>query len=169
MKRKRKHLKTSPQICMWTHMHKTSQINWGPSIRRQFFSSLLGIQCCPSLLILQATAVIRAAPFPLPSSDLWKVTWHCGAKSCSVSCMMLAKLQGTWVRKEHKKGLVLEVVNTLRCRNNVTSWVKDESRTSTIFHKDRRDTLPDEGQLYITINWIFKICSAVLCSHNYLN
>lgn len=50
--------------------------------------------CSACLLNLQATAVIRAAPFPLPSSDLWNVTWHCGAKSCKVSCIILEKLEG---------------------------------------------------------------------------
>ncbi|TNN77539.1 hypothetical protein EYF80_012129 [Liparis tanakae] len=59
------------------------------------------IQCWPSLFILQATAVISAAPFPLPSSDLWKVTWHCGAKSCIVSCMMLEKLKEEGGRKRN--------------------------------------------------------------------
>lgn len=60
-------------------------------------------QCCPSLCILQATAVISAAPFPLPSSDLWNATWHWGAKSCSVSCMILEKLHN----EEEKRWLQL--------------------------------------------------------------
>lgn len=59
-------------------------------------------QCWPSLWTLQATAVIRAAPFPLPSSDFRKVTWHCGAKSCKVSCMMMEKLWEKWKRTQNR-------------------------------------------------------------------
>lgn len=46
--------------------------------------------CC---LSRQPTAVMRAAPFPLPSSDSRKVTSHCGASSFTVWCMILEKLE----------------------------------------------------------------------------
>lgn len=51
----------------------------------------------------QATAVMSAAPFPLPSSDCRKDTSHFGARSFTVSCMTLAKLEkvGGRHRKNH--------------------------------------------------------------------
>lgn len=53
----------------------------------------LRLYLCPASRMRQATAVIRAAPFPLPSSDSRKDTSHLGARSFTVSCMTLAKLE----------------------------------------------------------------------------
>ncbi|TNN52648.1 hypothetical protein EYF80_037158 [Liparis tanakae] len=47
---------------------------------------------CSSDLTRQPTAVMRAAPFPLPSSDSRKLTLHWGASSFTVWCMNLEKL-----------------------------------------------------------------------------
>lgn len=57
-----------------------------------FLSAVTGIQRCSSPFILHATAVISAAPLPLPSSDWRNLTSHCGARSRNVSCMTLEKL-----------------------------------------------------------------------------
>lgn len=40
-----------------------------------------------------ATAVMRAAPFPLPSSDGRKVTLHCGARALVVCWRTMEKLE----------------------------------------------------------------------------
>lgn len=53
---------------------------------------------CPASRIRHATAVMSAAPLPLPSSDWRKVTSHFGDSCFTVSCMMEAKLQ--WVKEE---------------------------------------------------------------------
>jgi hypothetical protein len=45
---------------------------------------------------------MRAAPFPLPSSDSRKDTSHLGAKSFTVSCMTLAKLEKTGEKHREK-------------------------------------------------------------------
>ena len=52
-------------------------------------------QCCcwrSSSLWRQPTAVMRAAPLPLPSSESRKVTSHLGASSFTDCCMILEKL-----------------------------------------------------------------------------
>ena len=49
----------------------------------------------PASRIRQATAVMSAAPLPLPSSDWRKVTSHLGDSCFTVSCMMVEKLWGT--------------------------------------------------------------------------
>lgn len=49
---------------------------------------------CPASRMRQATAVMSAAPLPLPSSDCRKVTSHLGDNCFTVSCMTLEKLQG---------------------------------------------------------------------------
>lgn len=50
-------------------------------------------QCWPASRNRHATAVIRAAPFPLPSSDWRKDTSHLGESCFTVSCITLEKLQ----------------------------------------------------------------------------
>jgi len=55
--------------------------------RRDVFYLLLS-----SCLRRQPTAVMRAAPFPLPSSDSRKLTLHWGASSFTVWCMNFEKL-----------------------------------------------------------------------------
>ncbi|KAG9344357.1 hypothetical protein JZ751_011026 [Albula glossodonta] len=61
---------------------------------QQESSGLAGWMCqfCSCWRIRQPTAVIRAAPFPLPSSDSRKLTLHFGASSFTVWCMILEKL-----------------------------------------------------------------------------
>lgn len=54
-----------------------------------FFWFYLLFSCSRSL---QPTAVMSAAPFPLPSSDSRKLTEQCGASSFTVCCMILEKL-----------------------------------------------------------------------------
>lgn len=49
---------------------------------------------CPASRMRQATAVMSAAPLPLPSSDCRKVTSHLGDNCFTVSCMTVEKLQG---------------------------------------------------------------------------
>lgn len=49
----------------------------------------------PASRIRQATAVMSAAPLPLPSSDWRKVTSHFGDNCFTVSCMTVEKLRGT--------------------------------------------------------------------------
>lgn len=66
-----------------------------------------------SLLILQATAVMRAAPLPLPSSDWRKVTWHWGARSCSVSCMILEKLHRGDKKRPSQRWPLARSANTI--------------------------------------------------------
>lgn len=53
-------------------------------------------QCCcaSSSLWRQPTAVMRAAPFPLPSSESRKFTSHLGARSFTVCWKMREKLRG---------------------------------------------------------------------------
>lgn len=46
---------------------------------------------CPASRIRHATAVMSAAPLPLPSSDWRKVTSHFGVSCFTVSCMMEEK------------------------------------------------------------------------------
>lgn len=48
----------------------------------------------PASRMRQATAVMSAAPLPLPSSDCRKVTSHLGDSCFTVSCMTVEKLQG---------------------------------------------------------------------------
>lgn len=48
---------------------------------------------CPASRMRQATAVISAAPLPLPSSDCRKVTSHLGDSCFTVSCRTVEKLQ----------------------------------------------------------------------------
>lgn len=48
----------------------------------------------PASRMRQATAVMSAAPLPLPSSDCRKVTSHFGDSCFTVSCMTVEKLQG---------------------------------------------------------------------------
>lgn len=52
-----------------------------------------GVQFCSASRSLHPTAVMSAAPFPLPSSDSRKVTSQLGARSLTVWCMILEKLQ----------------------------------------------------------------------------
>lgn len=56
-------------------------------------SPSLADQCWPASRIRHATAVISAAPFPLPSSDWRKVTSHLGESSLTVSCITEEKLK----------------------------------------------------------------------------
>lgn len=65
---------------------------WNDFISRFYFR--------PILCNLFATAVMRAAPFPLPSSESMNVTSHWGASSLTVSCRTLEKLKGK-KKKEH--------------------------------------------------------------------
>lgn len=58
--------------------------NWGWDCRVQF---------CSASRSLHPTAVMSAAPFPLPSSDSRKVTSQLGARSLTVWCMILEKLR----------------------------------------------------------------------------
>lgn len=51
-----------------------------------------GVQFCSASRSLHPTAVMSAAPFPLPSSDSRKVTSQLGARSLTVWCMILEKL-----------------------------------------------------------------------------
>lgn len=46
---------------------------------------------CPASRMRQATAVMSAAPLPLPSSDCRKVTSHLGDNCFTVSCMTVEK------------------------------------------------------------------------------
>lgn len=107
------HLKTPPSQCqlqrlqtqilkhILTHLYTGG---WKKNIKNIYIHDItaaFGIYCCPSFLTLQATAVISAAPFPLPSSDFRNVTSHCGAKSRSVSCIMAEKLNKQ--RKERER------------------------------------------------------------------
>lgn len=46
---------------------------------------------CPASRMRQATAVMSAAPLPLPSSDCRKVTSHLGDSCFTVSCMTVEK------------------------------------------------------------------------------
>ena len=67
----------------------------------------VGVQCFAASLILQATAVISAAPFPLPSSDCRKLTSQPGARSSTVSRRIPEKLEGERKRgreEERKRG-----------------------------------------------------------------
>lgn len=50
------------------------------------------VQFCSASRSLHPTAVMSAAPFPLPSSDSRKVTSQLGARSLTVWCMILEKL-----------------------------------------------------------------------------
>ena len=52
-----------------------------------------GVQFCSASRSLHPTAVMSAAPFPLPSSDSRKVTSQLGARSLTVWCMILEKLR----------------------------------------------------------------------------
>lgn len=63
-------------------MRNTRQ-NWGQDC---------GVQFCSASRSLHPTAVMSAAPFPLPSSDSRKVTSQLGARSLTVWCMILEKL-----------------------------------------------------------------------------
>lgn len=111
------HLKTPPfpisatkitNTNLKTHSYTPLHWGWKKNIKNIYIyitihdiTAAFGIYCCPSFLTLQATAVISAAPFPLPSSDFRNVTSHCGAKSRSVSCIMAEKLNKQ--RKERER------------------------------------------------------------------
>lgn len=64
---------------------------------------------CPTLCNLFATAVMRAAPFPLPSSESMKLTSHWGASSFTVSCRILEKLEGKGKKNRIFKQLLSEL------------------------------------------------------------
>lgn len=51
------------------------------------------VQLCSASRSRQPTAVMRAAPLPLPSSESRNVTSHLGARSFTVWCMTFEKLQ----------------------------------------------------------------------------
>lgn len=70
-----------------------SQLKAGERGARGRPCRLRGLYRCPASRMRQATAVMRAAPFPLPSSDSRKDTSHLGARSFTVACMTLAKLE----------------------------------------------------------------------------
>lgn len=53
------------------------------------------VQLCSASRSLHPTAVMRAAPLPLPSSERRNVTSHLGASSFTVWCMNFEKLQKT--------------------------------------------------------------------------
>lgn len=76
---------------------------------------------CPASRMRQATAVMRAAPFPLPSSDSRKDTSHFGARSFTVACMTLAKLEKLGGR-HRKNTLVMSDLCPQRWDSMKWSW-----------------------------------------------
>lgn len=74
-----------------------------------------------SCLSRHPTAVMSAAPLPLPSSDSRKLTLHWGASSFTVWCMILEKLDRG---KRFDRMLKSEVMNIRKTRetDSLTFW-----------------------------------------------
>lgn len=90
----------------------------GPSLRSSYFP----FSACCNLL---ATAVIRAAPFPLPSSDSMNVTSHRGASSFTVSCNIQEKL---WKRKK-------SIISTYTWNQHIHNWCQSSLFLAACFSK----------------------------------
>lgn len=117
------------------------------------------VQCSASRS-LHPTAVMRAAPLPLPSSERRNVTSHFGAKSLTVWCITLEKL---WKKrnKEVKKISLLFYkrqyyyrILTLRIHSDC---IKDRN-----LHHVRPKTLlaasaSDQSQSFITHEWVLQV------------
>lgn len=167
------HLKTPPfsisatkitNTNLKTHSYTPLHCGWKKNIKNIYITihditAAFGIYCCPSFLTLQATAVISAAPFPLPSSDFRNVTSHCGAKSRSVSFIMAEKLNKQ--RKERERGeiSVKKLQETLFLYYaNKSIFAADDYVVLNLIHPD--------GLFFQVLKGLKRYISAALCTNH---
>lgn len=100
-----------------------AQCGISPSLSFPLYVILLSLYFLASLK-RQATAVMRAAPFPLPSSDWMRVTSQSGARSLKVSRMMVEKL----MRQKRRAGVDEQQQNQLLSEFRVVFFPKNKAR-----------------------------------------